>query len=255
MSETIRIERDGAVATVLLNRPQKHNALTADVFTGLGDALDEVAGDASVRVVVLAGEGPSFCSGLDLDAGLNGDRAGDVETPLAFMRVVVGIPLRMREMPQPIISAVQGHAVGAGFALATASDLRIAAPDVSFNSVFTSIGMTPGDLGLSWFLPRIIGLTDASDVFYRSRVIGADEAMRLRLVNEVVANPRARATEMAHEIAAMSPIAIRQTKELINATIQVAGFRQHLELEMRTQVLCSMSEQHASARAAFRERR
>lgn len=255
MAGSIRVEQDGAVATVLLDRPAKHNAMTAAMFGELAEVLQRVAREPSVHVVVLAGEGPSFCAGLDLHAGINGDRPGDVETPLAVMRGAVAVPVWLREMPQPVIAAVQGHAVGAGFALAAASDLRIAAPDVEFNSVFTSIGMTPGDLGLSWFLPRIIGLTDSSEIFYRSQIVNGDRAMDLRLVNEIVDDPRERAQQIAHEIADMSPIAIQQTKALINSTMQVDGFRRHLELEMRTQVLCSMTEQHEAARDAFLARR
>lgn len=245
----------GGVGIVTLNRPERHNALTLESFRALKAALGEVAGSGECRVVVLAAAGPSFCSGLDLksDFGAPGPR-GAVGTYDA-MRLAVSVILLMREMPQPIIAAVQGHAVGAGFAFATASDLRVAGQDASFNAVFTRIGMTPGDLGLSWFLPRLIGPTAAAEVFYTGGVIDAANAMKLGLVNQVAKDPLAETLGLAEEIASRSPMGVRQTKELLNASLGMSGFREHLEIELRSQVICSMTSDHAEARVAFAENR
>jgi enoyl-CoA hydratase len=251
----VRTEVRDRIGIVTMTRPNKLNALTGGSFQALLEAFSELALDPQCRVVVLCGEGTSFSTGLDLNSGLGGTVPGRVQNGYSQMRVAVSVIIKLREMPQPVIAAVQGHAVGAGFALAAASDMRVASSDAKFNAVFTKIGMTPGDLGLSWFLPRLIGPSAAAEIFYTAGVIGGDLARELGLVNAIAEDPLEEAMTLAETISTRSPMGVRQTKELLNASLGMSGFREHLELELRSQVLCSLTGDHLEAVTAFKERR
>lgn len=247
-------ERRGPVTILWLDRPEKLNAVDATDFVVLGERLRAIAADPDCRVVVLAGRGRSFCVGLDLHSGFGDPGPGRVPRTYADLRAGVEVVRLLREIPQPVVVAVQGHAVGAGFAFACAGDLRVAAPDAVFSAPFTRLGMTPGDLGLSWLLPRLVGVSVAAGLFYGGSSITGEEGLRHGLVNELAPDPVARAVELATEIAGRAPLAVRQAKELLNASL-LGGFREHLEIELRSQVLCSMTDDHAEAKAAFGERR
>lgn len=246
-SDIVLIDVDGGVATVSFNSPQKLNAMVLGFTEGLRRALTGVAERDDVRAVVLTGEGRSFCVGLDLES----DFGADVVDTYAELRAIVANVLLMREMPQPIIAAVQGNAVGGGFALATACDIRIAGKDARFNAPFSTIGMSVGDLGLSWMLPRLIGPGRAAQVFYTADPIDAEQAVTLGLANEVADDPRARAIEIARQIAGKPAFGVRHSKELLNASVYGHGFREHLEIELRSQVVCSQSSDFAEAKAQF----
>lgn len=247
-------ERRGPVTIVWLDRPEKLNAIDASDFVVLAERLREVDADPQCRVVVLAGRGRSFCVGLDLASGF-GD-PGPARVPRAYAELRAGVDAirLLREIPQPVVVAVQGHAIGAGFAFACAGDLRVSTPDAVFGAPFTRLGMTPGDLGLSWLLPRLVGTSVAAGLFYGGGSITGTEGLRHGLVNELADDPVARAVEVATEIADRAPHAVRQAKELLNASL-LGGFREHLEIEIRSQILCAMTEDHAEAKAAFAERR
>lgn len=252
---SVLIDRDGAVTTITLNNPARHNSLTPQIHAGMISAFESLRGDTECRAVVLCGAGKSFCSGMDLKSPIaDSDAPGSVQSRLQRLRASTNLILTMREIPQPIIVALQGHSVGAGFAFAAASDIRIAAPDAKFNAVFVKIGMTPGDLGLSWLLPRLIGYTAAAELFYTGGVLDSERAEKLGFLNKIVDDPLAAAQSMAAEIASNAPFGIRMTKELLNASIG-GGFREHMEIEMRSQVLGLMTQDHKDAVAAFPERR
>jgi enoyl-CoA hydratase len=243
---------DGTVAVVSLARPGRLNALTAPLLTALRDELLGIGDDAACRAVVLTGEGSSFCSGMDLDAGITDDSRDDpAEAGLAGLRAGVAAVVALREIRQPVIAAVRGNAVGAGFALAAACDLRIVAPDVSFSAPFVRLGVSAGDLGLSWFLPRIIGSGRAAEVFYRAAVVDAQTAVTTGLASEVVGDPLARAVEVAGEIAAHPGYGVAATKELLNATWS-SSLRDHLASEARAQVLGLLTDDHRAAIEALR---
>ena len=251
----VLVERDGAVTTITLNNPARHNSLTPEIHAGLISAFESLRSNYKCRAVVLNGAGKSFCSGMDLKAPIgDSDGPGAIQRRLERLRSSTSLIVTMREIPQPIVVALQGHSVGAGFAFAAASDIRIAAPDAKFNAVFVRIGMTPGDLGLSWLLPRLIGQTAAAELFYTGGVLDAERAEKLGFLNKIVDDPLAEAQSMAAEIASNAPFGVRMAKELLNASIG-GGFREHMEIEMRSQVLGLMTQDHKDAVAAFPERR
>lgn len=251
MSEAVLVTVENGVATLSFNRPEKLNAMGPDTVPALTAALRDVSGRSDVGAVVLTGEGTSFSAGLDLES----DFGGDVRGTYARMRDSVAAILLMREMRQPIIAAVRGNAIGGGFANAVACDMRIVSPDARFIAPFANIGMSAGDLGLTWLLPRMIGPGAAANLFYTAAPLGAQQALALGLADEIVDDPRARAVEIAEQIAAKPPFGIQHSKELLNASIYGQGFREHLEMELRSQVVCSMSEDFTEAKARFSQRR
>ncbi|MEP9361567.1 enoyl-CoA hydratase/isomerase family protein [Nocardioides sp. CN2-186] len=251
---TITLESRGPVAVVWFDRPDKLNAVTAGDFITLRDILRSVAEDPGCRVVVLTGRGRGFCAGLDLDSGFGEPGPGSIPRTYAELRVGVDAIRLLREMPQPVVAAVHGNAVGAGFAFACAADLRVASPEAVFAAPFTRLGMTPGDLGLSWFLPRLLGVSATADLFLRGGSVTGADGHRLGLVNELAEDPFAVAMVIAEEIAGRAPMGVRQAKELLNASL-LGGFREHLEIEIRSQVLLAMTDDHAEAKDAFRARR
>jgi enoyl-CoA hydratase len=149
---------------------------------------------------------------------------------------------------------VCGHAVGAGFALAAAADIRICAADALYSAPFVKIGMTVGDLGLSWLLPRLIGAGSASELLYTSGTIDAAGAHRLGLAQRVVDDPLGEAIQLGADIAARPSLAVQMSKELLNASIGAGGLREHLELELRSQVIGLLTADHQEARRGFNQR-
>ena len=250
----VSVEHAGDVAIVTLDRPERRNALDRPAVEALAAALADVAASSS-RVVVLAGAGPSFCAGLDLTTDFGGAGSKDFRAGHEFMSTAVRAVVALREMRQPVIAAVQGHAVGAGFSFAALADIRILAPDTRFNAGFVRLGMSAGDLGLSWVLPRQVGAGVAAELFYSGGQWGAVDAVRVGFATRIEEDALAAALELAHEIAAWPAFAVQQTKELLNASLGMSGLREHLGLEMRTQVLCSLSDEHLAAVRRFRASR
>lgn len=251
MSELVLVAVSDGVATVSFNRPEKLNAMGAGSDAALNGALRQIAERDDVRAVVLTGEGRSFNVGLDLDS----DFGGDVAETYARMRSSTETVILMRRMPQPIIAAVNGNAVGGGFALSLACDMRIAGHDTRFIAPFANLGMSAGDLGMTWVLPRIIGPGKAAHAFYTAEPIGAERALQIGLADEIADDPRARAQEIAAQIATKPPFGIRHSKELLNASVYGNGYFEHLEIELRSQVVCSSSSDFAEAKAAFAAKR
>lgn len=248
--------RDDGVGVVLFNRPEKFNALTAQTLGTLARALRTLGEREDCGAVVISGVGPAFCAGMDLTgASLTAEGHDPVKLVYAAMHDAVSCFVAMREIPQPVIAAVRGPAVGGGFAVATAADIRICAPDAAFMAPFVKLGVSVGDLGLSWMLPRLIGAGAAAEVFYTGRTLGADEGLKLKLVQHVVEDPLQTAIEMAAKIASRPRLAVQMSKELINASIGAGGLRDHLEMEMRSQVISLLTEDHRAALKAFAKRR
>jgi enoyl-CoA hydratase len=165
--------------------------------------------------------------------------------------------LRLREIPQPVIAAIHGPAVGGGLALAAAADLRLADTTARFNAAFIRLGLSGGDDGASWFLPRLVGPAKAAEILYTGRFVEAEEAERIGLVNHVVEEGTLlqAAEELAGEILQNSPFGIRMTKELLNYTLDAPSLRQAIEMENRTQALCLMTDDFDEGMRAFAERR
>ena len=255
--DRVRIERvgdGGHVADVRLVRSDKHNALDYAMFEALDAATDELAGAGDLRVVVLSGEGPSFCSGLDFpsfmatgkDLGevLFGHRDGD-EANFA-QRVTYD----WQRLEVPVIAALHGNCLGGGAQLALAADIRIAAPDTRLSVLEVKYGLVP-DMGITRSLPRLVGIDVAKELVWSGRFVEGDELVKLGLATRMAEDPHPAALELAEEIASKSPDAIRSGKRLLNEAWN-AGAAESLALEEELQhALIGSPNQIAAVQAAF----
>lgn len=258
--ERLTFDREGPVATLVLRRPDRLNALSVALVTELHAALDSLDADVSTRVVVITGAGNGFCAGTDIKERPYDnwpEPIGQVQSRYRLQQCVASLVVRMREIPQPLVAAMHGPAAGGGMSLAAACDMRIADETARFNAAFVRIGASGGDIGSSWLLPRLVGPEHAARILYTGRFVDADEALRIGLVSQVVpaGGHLAAAHELAGEIVQNSPLGIRMTKELLNASLDAPAMRSHLELENRSQILCSLTGDFAEGMAAFAERR
>jgi enoyl-CoA hydratase len=258
MPEAIRLEtpKEG-VALLTLSRPKKLNALNATMIGEINQALDEVAADERIRVLVITGEGRGFCSGMDI----RGDdelasRIGVVEA-LRRQEVLASIATRLRELPQPAIAAVNGPAAGGGMAIALACDVRICAPEARFNVAFVRVGTSGCDVGVSHLLPRVVGLGLASELMLTGRQVGAEEAAAIGLANRVSAagDLLEDCYTLAAEIAANSPFGVRMTKQVLHRNVDAPSLEAAIELENRTQILTTRTEDMREALSAFIDHR
>jgi enoyl-CoA hydratase/carnithine racemase len=220
MSERVSIAVDDHVAVVTLSRPDKHNALDGAMFEGIAEAAEQVARDPSVRVVVLHGDGPSFCSGLDLGSLMTGPvslddilKRPEGERANAAQRACTG----WIDVPTPVIAAVHGNCFGGGLQIALGADIRFAAPDARLSVMESKWGLVP-DMGITSTLPRLVPIDVAKELTYTGRVVTGTEAAALGLVTRAVEDPLAAARELATEIAGRSPEAIRAAKRLYDTT-------------------------------------
>jgi enoyl-CoA hydratase/carnithine racemase len=216
--DRVAIEIADHVAIVTLTRPQKHNALDIAMFEAITAAAERLAGEQGVRAVVLHGEGPSFCSGLDV-AGVMANQPGsdDLMAPLRepppnwFQRP----SYRWIELPVPVIAAIHGYCLGGGFQIALGADIRFATPDAKLSVLEVKWGLIP-DMGITRTLPRLVGIDVAKELAFTGRVLSGSEAHDLGLVTHVTDEPLAAARELAAEIASRSPHAVRAMKRLID---------------------------------------
>jgi enoyl-CoA hydratase len=259
--DAVFVESVGAGITQLtLNRPERLNAMNYALIAGLYDALDELAEDRSCRVIILTGAGRGFCAGLDLTEGASPPSArglGRAQAGMTVQKMIAGLVPKMRSMPQPIISAVNGAASGGGLALALASDVRIADANARFNVAFVRVGLSGCDIGVSWLLPRLIGASRAFELLLTGRLIDASEADRIGLVTRVVDAGRAveSARETAQLIVGNSPFGVRMTKEVMWSQLEIGSLQAGIDLENRTQVLSSFTGDLVEAMQAFAEKR
>lgn len=245
--EQISITMHSGVAILTLARQDQLNAVTEDLFRQMRSALRQLSDSPDCKVVVMTGEGSSFCAGMDLEQDIERSVHSDpVEAEHARVRAGVDVIMALREIRQPIIAAVRGHAIGAGFALAAASDLRFASPDARFGAPFLRLGVSGGDLGLSWFLPRIVGSGRASEIIYSGATVEAQDAKTMGLVTEVVDDPLDEAIEFATRLATLPEYGVTATKQLLDASPS-ASLRDHLDSEARAQVIGLLTEKSRSA--------
>jgi 2-(1,2-epoxy-1,2-dihydrophenyl)acetyl-CoA isomerase len=248
----LRVEIGDAVATVTLDRPDALNALTVPLKEELRTAIEDLGADPDVRAVVLTGAGRAFCAGQDLRERLQPDAL-----PLADEIRARYNPLirAVRDLPKPIVGAINGVAAGAGAALAFACDLRIAAEGASFVLAFGRVGLIP-DSGATWLLPRLVGGAKAAELALTNEALSAADAERFGLVARVV--PAEELLEIAHELAARlaagAPRAIALTKRALDAGWE-ASFADQLETEATLQGEAGATADHAEGIAAFLERR
>ena len=247
--------RHEGIATLILNRPDKLNALNAEVSTALNAALERIAADNSVRVVVLSGAGRAFCSGGDLGAIGRGRERNEIQELGPILRSGMQAVLKMRMMPQPVIAAVNGPAAGAGMNIALAADMRIAADVASFGQNFSRVGLFP-DYGGIYFLPELVGPSVAAEMFYTGEMIDAQTALRLGIVNRVVpsAQLETEVRTLAQKIAQGPSIPIRAVKRALFAS-QKEALTRALDHEVEQQMKCFYSEDCQEGVRAFLEKR
>lgn len=249
--ETIR---DG-IATLVMNRPDRLNALNNDLSAALNNSLSRIAGNESVRAVVLTGAGRAFCAGGDLAAIGKGREARDIEQLQPILRAGMQAVLTIRTMPQPVLAAVNGAAAGAGMNIALAADIRIASENAVFGQNFAKVGLFP-DYGGTFFLPELVGPSKAAEMFYTGDMIDADTALSMGIVNRVVTASQleAEAAALAQKLAAGPAIAIRAAKEVLFGGKKEA-LERALEAEVQHQLKCYMSEDCREGIRAFFEKR
>jgi enoyl-CoA hydratase len=252
--------RDG-VALVEMDDATKYNALTSGMVRELTETFAELRTDRSVRVVVLAGRGKGFCAGANMTGGDEVPELARDRGPVGFIQVLqeqlADLILAIHELPQPVIAAVHGAAVGGGLAVALACDLRVASDDAYFAAHFIRVGLSSCDVGTSYTLPRIVGPTIAAELMLTGRRFAADEAFRIGLLNRVV--PREQllgaAFELAGGITANSEFGVYMTKLGLWANLDAPSLRHAMQLENRTQVLGTFTGNMREAAAAFVEKR
>jgi enoyl-CoA hydratase/carnithine racemase len=255
--ETILLDQptpDVVVAT--LNRPDRLNAQTNQMFGELEALGLELRDRPDVRALVITGAGRAFCAGYDLaDAE---DLAGlGAMGMLRQQELAARAMLAIRIVPMPVIAAVNGSATGGGMALTLAADIRIGSPAARFNAAFVKIGLSAGDLGTSWLLPRMIGPARAAEFAYSGRFIEAEEAERIGLLNRIVPAESLldEALELARQIAGNSPGGVQLSKRALQANMEVTSYAAALELENRGQALLTRGADMPEALQAFKERR
>lgn len=252
--ERVEITIEDHVAEVKLVRSDKHNALDGDMFVAIADAATRLADEPGLRAVVLHGEGPSFCSGIDV-GWLAGDDASAFADE-AMNRDPFGANLFQRvstawlEVPVPVIVAIQGNCLGGGLQIALGADIRIATPDSKLSIREVHWGLVP-DMGITATLPRLLPLDVAKELTFTGRVISGEEADRLGLVTRVEDDPLTAARDLAAEIAGRSPQAVRAAKQLYESSWHEGGAR-GLELESELQFgLIKSPNQIAAVMAGF----
>ena len=248
------------VALLTLSRPEKLNAMTAELVQSLHDHLDEIAIDPDVRVVVLTGAGRGFCAGLDLGGyGVtpNTERMGRTQAGFATQKHIASLIPHLRSLPQPVIAAVNGPAAGGGFALVLGSDIRLAGRSAKFNAAFIRIGLSACDIGTSWLLPRLIGAARAQELMLTGRVFSSAEAERIGLVIERVPDDHLLELALAKADLIMSntPFGVALTKEGMWTALEIPGMQAAIDLENRQQIMASATADHREAMMAFLEKR
>lgn len=257
---TLSVRREAGVDWVTLNRPDALNTLDDAMIGDLLDYFDRLYFDREVRIVVLGGAGRAFCAGLDLKAAESLSGAAPARGPavdLKNQRRISEIVMRMRRAQQAVIALVHGPACGAGFALALASDIRIAGESARMNAAFIRLGFSACDIGVSYFLPRLVGASVASELLMTGRFIHADRALRVGLVSEVVpdAELEACARRYVDEMLDTSPLGLRLTKECLALSLDAPSLEAVIAMEDRNQILCAQTSDVREGVTAFLQKR
>jgi enoyl-CoA hydratase/carnithine racemase len=255
--ETLLVDtRPDGIVIVTINRPERANSMTATMFEELSQVASDITADPSVRCVVLTGSGTVFCAGFDLEEAAklpDMTAIGFLDLQESGARALHAV----RALRVPVIAAVNGAAAGGGMSLALAADIRIASPAAKFNAAFVRIGLSAGDLGTSWLLPRLVGPALAAEIAFTGRIVPAAEAERIGLVNAVSAEGEVvdDALAMASLICANSPAGVELSKRALQSNLEVSSYAAAMDLENRGQTLLTRSPDMAEALAAFTEKR
>jgi enoyl-CoA hydratase/carnithine racemase len=255
--QTILVEPRGAVEVVTLNRPDALNALSVQLTHELSDYFDGLHMRTDVRVVILRGAGRAFCAGLDIKE----HRAGGDEEPVVrsyrTQTEIGNIYRKMRSCPQPIIALVHGAAAGGGLSLALAADVRYGAPSMKMNAAYIRIGLGGCDMASSYFLPRLVGSSLASEMILTGRFIHAERALRSGLISEIIDEDKLldAGLALADEMLATAPWGLRLSKQALNLNIDAPSLEHAIAIEDRQQVILGQMDDFKEAMTAFVEKR
>lgn len=258
MSQDLLESIEDGIATVTMNRPDARNALTREMMYGLRESLPRLAADATVRVVVLTGAGGAFCAGGDVKGFA---KAAASDAPMSFdqkahdLRERMEVSRVLHEMPKPTLAVIPGPAAGAGLSMALACDLRIAAAGAKMTTAFSRVGLS-GDFGGSYFLSHMIGAAKARELYFTGRVLLAEEALELGIVNRVVATAElaGAARDFARELASLPTVALGYMKKNLNKAL-AGSLGDVLDAEAIHMIRTFDTEDHKGAATAFVQKR
>ncbi|MFX0036557.1 MAG: enoyl-CoA hydratase/isomerase family protein [Candidatus Hermodarchaeota archaeon] len=276
--ETIKFElREDGIGILTLNRPDRLNAMNFQMIEDLHAILDHLMTNLDCRVLILKAEGRAFCAGLDLRESVvlqSKKKPEELKEKFYFIRApdkdlikakmygqwrTSHLIVKMRKISQPIIAIVQGPATGGGFTFVLAADIRIAGENAKLANSFINIGFSGADLASTYHLPRLIGMSRAAEILYTGRFVDAEEAERIGLVLKVIKGDETKLLEAAIEVAkdllTKSPLGLRMTKEAINLSLDSPSLETIMQLENRSQMICSTSDDLLEGVNAFFEKR
>src|SRR5438874_783399 len=248
------------VRLLTLSRPDRLNAMTAELCQALHQELGSIAADRGCRAVIITGAGRGFCAGLDLHGygtAPENDGSDEPRDRLANQEHMSRLILALRALPQPVIAAVNGPAAGFGLALALGCDIRYAAPEAVFRAAFINIGVSNCDMATSWLLPRLIGASRAHELMLTGRRVGAEEALHMGLVAGVAGEEGLpeRALEAAVQIASLAPWGVRLTKRGAWTALEIPSEQAAVEYEDRQQIMSTFGRAVPEAIEAFLQKR
>ena len=252
-------EKEPSIGMVTMNRADQLNAINLDMLEDFETLFHALSQDDSIRVLIITGAGRGYSSGADLNDAIANRTAEVFKDPEKFLKIVqeryASLILGMRRIPQPIISAVNGPAAGGGFCMALASDIRVASPDAYFVASFINIGLSGGELGCSFLLPRLVGLAQASDMLFTGRKISADEAEKTGLVNKVVPRDNLLETALSYArlMAGKSVGGLKLTKRVLDENLNAPSLEAAMNLENRNQTIMIFSGEFFKLIQAFRK--
>jgi enoyl-CoA hydratase/carnithine racemase len=245
-----------AVATITLNRPERLNALTFEVYAELRDTFRALDREPAVRAVIITGAGRAFCTGGDVEDIIGKLFARDTAGLLEFTRLTGDLILSIRQCRRPVVAALNGTVAGAGAVIAAASDIRVAAESAKIAFLFSRVGLAGADMGAAWLLPRLVGLAHASELLLLGDFITAQRAAEIGLYNRVVPADRlmAEATDLAARLARGPSVALGVTKQALNQEASM-DLESAIEWEARAQAECMRLPNFREAYEAFRAKR
>ncbi len=254
MSDLLETIEDG-VATLTMNRPERRNAMSAEMMSGLAEALPRLAANADVGTVILTGAGPAFCAGGDIKGMAASTGEQSLEQRVTRLRGGMEVSRMLHEMPKPTIAMIRGAAAGAGLSMALACDMRFASDQTKFTTAFVNVGFS-GDYGGSYFLTQLVGTAKARELYYSGDVILSEEALRIGMINRLIADADLETETMAvaARLAAGPRIALGYMKKNMNAA-ENGTLMQCFDLEAMHHSRCGMTEDHKEATKAFVEKR
>ncbi|MBY8824350.1 enoyl-CoA hydratase/isomerase family protein [Sphingomonas colocasiae] len=251
------VEDEGAIRIVTLDRADSFNALDVPLIEALTRCFQNLCDRQDIRVVLLRANGKHFCAGVNLKGWKDEIAEPSIVDSLRMQRRIVNIIRLMRACPQPVIVLGHGAAAGGGFSLMLGSDVRFGTPDLRMNAAYIKVGLGGCDIGSSYFLPRLVGSSIASELLLTGRFLNAERALRLGLLSDVV-EPEAlleTGLSLAREMLAVAPLALSLTKDVLNVNIDAPGFEAAVALEDRQQVMLTTTADHGEAVSAFLEKR